>query len=292
VANCAELKPASGTSITASGTYEGIDYKGAVGISASNVTLKHDCVEVNGNEVVRSAAVILEQGADNFTISDSTVRGLNTTTESVSEGLRNAYSNPGASAVGMKIENVGNPLFQLWTLRESYAIVNGMQHKIESGEEHSEDWYVDRNDITAIHDTLLNPSKQTADLFAESGGGPCTNHETVENSLLAGGGYVFYFCQHTSGDSGSSISIKNNRIARRVCTKGILSNWEGRGGYGCSPEGGGYFALGEGTDAYFPYGGFFGVVSENEGVFNKGQGWEGNYWDDSLQPVQESGAGS
>jgi hypothetical protein len=285
VANCAALKASGGKTITKSETVEGLDITGEVVIDASNVKLNDDCIEVNGGEEQGSAAVILDNGASSFTISNSTIRGKNTTSQSIEEALRNNYSNAGATATKDRLENCAECLHQTWSISESYVTANGEQKADESGLAHAEDWWFDNGTISANDDTLLNPSKQTAVIFAESGGGSCENHETVTNSLLAGGGFMFYFCAHSSGAGSSSIDIKNNRFARMVCTKKEISNFEGRGGFGCGPEGA-YFSYGEGSGGYFPRGGFFGLVYEGEGVYNKGAGWEGNYWDNNLASVE------
>jgi hypothetical protein len=285
VANCAALKASGGKTITKSETVEGLDISGEVVIDASNVKLNDDCIEVNGNEEQGSAAVILDNGASNFAISNSTIRGKNTTSQSIEEALRNNYSNAGATATKDRLENCAECLHQTWSISESYVNANGEQKADESGLAHAEDWWFDNGTVSANDDTLLNPSKQTAVIFAESGGGSCQNHETVTNSLLAGGGFMFYFCAHSSGAGSSSIDIKNNRFARMVCTKKEISNFEGRGGFGCGPEGS-YFSYGEGSGGYFPRGGFFGLVYEGEGIYNKGAGWEGNYWDNNLASVE------
>ena len=285
VANCAALKTSGGKTITKSETVEGLDFTGEVVIDASNVKLNDDCIEVNGGEEQGSAAVILDNGASNFTISNSTIRGKNTTSQSIEEALRNNYSNAGATATKDRLENCAECLHQTWSISESYVNANGEQKADESGLAHAEDWWFDGGTVSANDDTLLNPSKQTAVIFAESGGGSCQNHETVTNSLLAGGGFMFYFCAHSSGAGSSSIDIKDNRFARMVCTKKEISNFEGRGGFGCGPEGA-YFSYGEGSGGYFPRGGFFGLVYEGEGVYNKGAGWEGNYWDNNLASVE------
>ncbi len=288
VSDCPGLAKSSGPkTITKPETVEDTNINGSVTVAASGVTLKHDCVTDDGQEAEASAAIALNDGASNFAVTESTVRGGNTTSESVEEALRNNYSDSGAVATKDRIENCAECLHQAWTLEDSYVISNGRARAEESGAAHAEAWWYSNNTIVANHDTLLNPSKQTAVIFGESGGGKCVNHETVINSLIAGGGYMLYFCQNTSGDENSSIEIKNNRFARRVCTTKEISNWEGRGGYGCAPEGGGYFAYGAGTGAYFPRGGFFGVLKESEGLYNRGTGWEGNFWDDNLEHQPE-----
>jgi hypothetical protein len=288
VENCAALPNSSGTkTITKPETIENTDITGYVVANASNVKLNHDCIIFDGEEREGSAAVVLEGAATNFTISNSVVRGGNTTSESAEEAINNNHSDSGAVATRDRLEDCAECIHQAWTLEESYVIANGREKASEEGRAHTEDWWFSNNTIVAHDDTLLNPSKQTAVIFGESGGGPCVNHEMVTNSLLAGGGEMLYFCQQSSGNAGSSIEIKDNRFARRICTSRELSNWEGRGGFGCEPEGGGYFGYGDGTGGYFPRGGFFGVLKESEGIYNKGVGWEGNFWDNNLEEQPE-----
>ncbi len=287
VANCAELPKSSGSkTITKSETIENTNITGSVTVTASGVTLNHDCVIFNGGEAEGSAAVVLESAASNFTISNTTVRAENTTSASFEEAIRNNHSNAGAVASKDRFEDCAECIHQLWTLNESYVLANGREKADEDGTAHTEDWWFSNNAIVANDDTLLNPSKQTAVIFAESGGSACSNHEKITNSLLAGGGFVFYFCAHSTGAGSSSIEIKNNRFARQICTKKEIENYERRGGFGCQPEGG-YFEDGEGSGGYFPRGGFFGLVSEGEGLYNQEVGWEGNFWDDDLEAQGE-----
>src|SRR5262249_22161326 len=148
----------------------------------------------------------------------------------VGEGIANNFSTSGARVVNTKVENVGTDLHQAFGVEGSYLINNGMKRKIENFEEHSENWWIDNATISVDHSTLLNPAKQTANIFAEAGNNACSVHETVTNSLLAGGGWTFYFCIHNSGNNGSSIAVKSNRIARRICLGSVISNYQNRGG--------------------------------------------------------------
>ena len=292
VSNCSALPKSSGTkTITKAETIENTNITGFVTIEASNVTMKHDCVVVNGGENIGAAVVALAEGANNFTITESTIGGVNRTSGSVGEGLRNNYSNPGAVATDVRIENVGTPLHQNWTLEDSYLISNGEQHLAEQGVEHQEDWWFSNNTIVANHDTLLNPSKQTAVIFGETSKGPCSNHETITNSLLAGGGYMLYICSNSNNtNNGSTINIKNNRFARMLCSKSEHTDTESRGGFECTGEPSeliSYFDAGEGSGGYYPRGGFFGAVYEGVSIFNRGTGWEHNYWDNNLEEQPE-----
>jgi hypothetical protein len=284
VENCASLPKSSGTkTITKAETIENTDITGYVVVDAGDVTLNHDCVVFNGGESEGSAAVVLESAASNFTISNTTVRAENTTSDSFEEAIRNNHSDDGAVASKDRLEDCAECIHQLWTLTESYVIANG---RAAASGVHTEDWWFDNNTITANDDTLLNPSKQTAVIFAE-GSGACENHEKVTNSLIAGGGFMFYFCTHASSIGKSTIEIKDNRFARRICTKAVVEDVQGRGGWECSGrpnEEENYFDAGEGTGAFYPRGGFFGVASESPETFpsHGGAGWEGNYWDDDL----------
>ena len=286
VADCSAPKASEGLTITKPETIEGLDISGEVVVDASGVKMNDDCIEDDGGEGQQTAALILENGASNFTISNSTIRGLNTTSESVEEALRNNYSNEGAVATKDRIEDCSECLHQTWTVKESYVDADGEELADESGQSHAEDWWFDDGAIIANDDTLLNPSKQTAVIFAESGGGPCENEETVTNSLLAGGGFMFYLCAHSTEVGTSSIDIKDNRFARMVCASSEVENYEERGGFGCTPEGTSFFFDGEGSGGFFPRGGFFGVVYETEGIYSSA-GWEGNYWDNNLEAVEE-----
>ena len=291
VENCSELPKSSGTkTITKAETIENTNITGYIVIDASGVTLNHDCVVFNGGEREGSAAVVLEPPATNFTISNTIVRGENTTTKSMEEAIRNNYSVAGAVAIKDRFEDCAECVHQAWTLNESYVIANGREAADEAGMAHTEVWWFSNNTISANDDTLLNPSKQTAVIFGESGGGSCVNHEKLTNSLLAGGGFMLYFCQQSSGNAGSSIEIKNNRFARRTCTTNEILDVQGRGGYECAGkpnEAENYFAAGAGTGSYFPRGGFFGVLKESEGLYNRGAGWVGNFWDDNLEEQPE-----
>ena len=158
MSDCPGLAKSSGPkTITKPETIEDTNINGSVTVAASGVTLKHDCVTDNGEEAEASAAIALNDGASNFTVTESTVRGGNTTSESVEEALRNNYSDSGAVASKDRIENCAECLHQAWTLEDSYVISNGRAHAEESGAAHAEDWWYSNNTIVANHDTLLEP---------------------------------------------------------------------------------------------------------------------------------------
>jgi hypothetical protein len=104
------------------------------------------------------------------------------------------------------------------------------------------------------HDTILNPVAQTAaiSLFNDFGG---IGKVTVEDNLLAGGGYVMYGgAKNGTGNVTGPIIVRDNRIARGK----------------------------DKTHGYYSRGGQLGLWAE----FDKSATTAcGNYWDDTLSPT-------
>ncbi len=107
------------------------------------------------------------------------------------------------------------------------------------------------NPTILVHDTILNPLGQTAaiSLFNDFGG---IGNVTVQDNLLAGGGYVMYGgAKNGTSNVSGPIVVRDNRIAR--------GNHDSHG--------------------YFPDGGEYGLWAE----FNRSATTAcGNYWDDDL----------
>src|SRR5262249_42537683 len=138
-----------------------------------------------------------------------------------------------------------------------------------------ENTYSDGDTLALDHNTLLNTSPQTANIFANTNngsGGACANHLTITNNLLAGGGYSIYPCGNASSAGTSVVGITNNRFAR--CGGGTAV--QGSGGTWLCPGG-------ADSHGYFPQGGSFGV----EAWSFSNQTWSGNFWDDNLQTFCE-----
>jgi hypothetical protein len=240
-------------------------------VVASNVTLNDVCIISNNSEFT---IMNLYEGS-NFTIENSVIRGAtaNPGTEAAIWDTPNLTPSP--RAINDLMSNCDECIHGGWNVQNSYAISNG-----ENGG-HTETWFTDGESI-AEHDTLLNPSKQTA-VFEGSG-----TSVKLTNSLVGGGGWTLY-----SRAGGSHFEVVDNRFARKVCTKAIIPDVEARGGHECSGEPGekvNFYDSGEGSGGYYPYGGFFGLetASGGGGSFSR---WEGNYWDDNLQPARESATG-
>jgi hypothetical protein len=264
--------------ITKAETIEDTDITGQVTVDASGVTLDKDCIVYDGHEASGSSAVILEAGASDFTIADTTVRAENDAADSFEEAISNDSNAAGASASKDRLEDCGECLHQEWSLTKSYVIANGQRvtEETDPGEVHREDWYCNDNTIAAEGNTMLNPYDQTAVIFCDTnlgGGGACSDHVTATGNLLAGSGYMLYPCGNSSSAGTSTMTVKDNRFARCL---GATKYESGTGGTACA----------DGADAngYWPYGGYFGAATSY--YTGAGQVWEGNYWDDDLAAVE------
>jgi hypothetical protein len=269
-ANCTSLTPSGSISASTTGQkIENLNIKGTITVAASKVTINNVCVTTNGGAALGSWAIFLNKGATETTITNSTIRGENESNHSIEEAISNNYGNAGAMASKVQLYNCGECIHQTWTLTKSYVNVNGMR----GTSDHYEDWYYSDATVVANEDTLLNPEEQTAVLFGDThlgGSGPCDNHLTVTNSLLAGGGGLFYPCGNASSVGSSTMTIKNNRFARCLTA------------HQYEPESGGTLCSG-GSDVhgYYPFGGFFFTAAY---IYSgSGQVWEGNIWDDNHE---------
>ncbi len=101
--------------------------------------------------------------------------------------------------------------------------------------------------LTIRHNTVFNPHDQTdaVSLFQDFGG---QSNRTIDDNLLAGGGYTLYGGEGTRATS--NIRVTNNRFAR----------------------------------LYYRNGGYWGPVTAFE-TGGSGNVWSGNVWDDTGAPV-------
>jgi hypothetical protein len=117
---------------------------------------------------------------------------------------------------------------------------------------------------------------------AGGAGGACQNHLTINNSLLAGGGFLVYPCGNADSAGSSATVITNNRFAR--CTSQPVVNAASGlicQGFG-SPTGNGDTVGNSDGHGYYPRGGFFGVTSY---IFCGSTTWSSNVWDDNGAAV-------
>jgi hypothetical protein len=241
---------------------------GTITVENNNVTIKNVCILMNGGgRADGTAAVVIDNGS-NTMIANSTIGGLNTSNQSIDEGVRNWSGSP-ATLSSDYIYNCGECIHDgPWTITNTYAIANGMQ----GTNEHIETIYCDAgpgytDSINANHSVLLAPTEggvaPVAAVFCNTNngsGGACSNQITVSNSLLAGGAYTVYTCASASSVGSSKMSFTNDRFARSANSSGD-------------------------ANGYWPQGGEFGLDSWIYCPPTGGQTWSGNVWDDNNSPV-------
>ncbi len=276
---CSSL-PSSGTitANTAGATIANLNVTGRIVVAAPNVTIDNVCVTYNGGGQLNTSAIHLQGGASNTVIEHVTVGGANTSTQSTEQAIANT-SNGAATASDDYIYNCGECVWGgPWTVSDSYVITNGMQ----GTSDHLEDLYCNDQSATLTHDTLLNPADQNSVIFCDTqggGGGPCANHISITNGLIAGGGFVIYTCGNASSVGSSTMNISNNRFAR--CTTPPFRYNQGTGGTACQNSPGSSIGSGADTHGYWPRGGYYGVTLSTYCPPISGQVWSGNVWDDN-----------
>lgn len=267
----------AGTQLTSSGSItvttpgaviDGLDVTGYITISANNVMIKNTRVTANGGGCGTSSTC----GNANIRLSGNytaTISHVELTTDSgttVEHGIRNSY---GGTINVDHVYQHGNVDALCWcgnaNLRDNYSIIH-----LAIANDHLENLYLDDHTLTATHNTFLNNQPQTANVFGNTNngsGGSCSNHLTVSDNLLAGGGYSIYPCGNASQAGSSVVTITGNRFARCGSTE-----VQGGGGTWFCPGG-------SNANGYFPRAGSFGA----EAYYFGNQTWRGNYWDDNLQ---------
>ena len=270
----------AGTSLTASGSItvstagqviSGKDVTGQIYVNANNVTIENSRVTQTGNcgttNTCGNYAIRVNSG-----VSGTVIRNVETRTEAGKTCEHDIRNQGGASTVGenLYLHGCDSNWYGSGTLKDSYGIA-----KIEISADHVENVYFCSGAFTAEHDTLLNPVWQTAVVFGDTicGGG---NKYTVKDSLLAGGGFVFYPQANNSNPAGAQTVITGNRIARCLASevssgghhlcKGVTqANTESPGdGHG-----------------YYPNGGSYGIGDYFSGPLT----WANNVWDNDLTNV-------
>jgi len=266
----------AGTALSASGslvvnkdgaTLDALDIAGTVTVAADDVTIENSRI-VQSSGGSGSYAVILNKGADGFTIRDSEVLGPTRHGHGLESAVWNHYDNPGATATGVYFHGCADCWEGAGTFRDDYMVVDAAYPG-----SHDEDIYVCGASVNVDHSTLVNRHSQTATVFGDAGCGG--NRFVVTDSLLAGGGFVLY-PQANSGDPTGTMRVAGNRFAR--C--GTAAVYE-------SSSGGTSCKRGADASGLFPHGGYYGLAAYY--YRGRGQIWRRNVWDDNLRPVCPGG---
>jgi hypothetical protein len=264
------LTPSGSKTISTNGTViNGAEITGTVTVAADNVTIKNSkIIRTSGGS--GTYGVILNNGADNFTIEHSEVVGPASETAGLQSAVWNHYGNPGVVARFDYFHKCADCWEGPGVFENDFMVVDAAY----TGS-HDEDIYVCGAAIHVEHSTLFNTHHQTAAVFGDTAscGG---NTFDISNSLLAGGGYTLY-PQGNASSSMGTMNITDNRFAR--CITGTVYD-SSTGGTYCNSRTGD-------SSGYYPYGGFYGLAAY---YFTGGSNvWTGNVWDDNSRPICPTG---
>ena len=259
-----KLTTSGGVTIRKAGTVlSDRQIEGKVTVVAPDVTIKDSRV-ISSDGGSGSVAIELQQGADDFRIENSEVRG-SSKRDGLESGVWNHYGNPGATAVGTYFHSCSDCWEGPGRFNRDLMVVDSSYPG-----SHDEDIYVCGAAVRVENSTLINRHNQTATVFGDTAG--CGgNRFVVTGNLLAGGGYVLYPQGNAESPTGS-MKVTGNRFAR---CRGRTDFESGSGGTAC--------ASGPDASGIFPGGGFYGVAAYY--FTGGGNVWSGNFWDDNLKPV-------
>lgn len=210
-------------------------------ISASNVTIK-DVQVVSGGP---NAFGISVRHANNVTIEDSTITGLNTTNGRMMTGVKDVY----ADSTGLTVLRDNISMTETGVQLESGLVQDCYIHNTGFITGDHVNGITSNGGNTALltikHNTIMVNRNQTdaVGLFEDFG---VQANRVITGNLLAGGSYAIYGGQNPGGAPTSNITVTNNAI----------------------------------STMYYPTGGSYGPVA----YFNSagtGDIWSGNTWDSS-----------
>jgi hypothetical protein len=256
----AGLTTVSSATLGAGQTLENKIVTNGVRVTGSGATIRNSIIKTpsGGNG---STAIELGSGATNFTIEDSEVTGNGSKTNAPESNVWNHYNNAGFKVIGSYLHGVPDNIEgSVAEVRDSFIAVDA-----EYSGAHSENIYLCGASANVQHSTLYNESDETSLIF---GDGICGkgNTVTVENSMLAGGGYML---QPNAKGVSAPVKIIGNRVGRCLTT----ARQDSGGGYVC--------ASGKDANGFWPRGGHYGLDTE----LGSSATWSGNVWDDNSQPM-------
>jgi hypothetical protein len=256
----AGLTTVSSATLGAGQTLENKIVTNGVRVTGAGATIRNSIIKTpsGGNG---STAIELSNGATNFTIENSEVTGNGSKTNAPESNVWNHYNNAGFKVIGSYLHGVPDNIEgSVAEVRDSFIAVDA-----EYPGAHSEDIYLCGASANVQHSTLYNESDETSLIF---GDGICGagNAVTVENSLLAGGGYML---QPNAKGVSAPVRIVGNRVGRCLSA----ARQDSGGGYVC--------ANGKDANGFWPRGGHYGLDTE----LGNSATWTGNVWDNNSQPM-------
>lgn len=226
-------------------TLSNLSIPGSINIAANNVTIKDSVIDDPSGD----QAIDIQENYRGTVVENTTISGSNTGTGAIADGIQGNGVTVNSVYIHFVEEAVnggGN------TVTNSYLVSDGL-HEPVATDNHNES--IDVGDGTAQpevieHNTLFNPVHQTAAIIAGGPWGPLEN-VTIDDNLMAGGGYTLYCCETTAWNvntAPTNTSITNNRFSR----------------------------------LYYKNGGSYGPLADLDTSHTK---FTGNVWDDTLKPV-------
>lgn len=241
----------------------GLDVRGTVEILASDVTFKDSRVTTTG--ATTSHSVYLGPGTSHVLIESSTFGGANRHSAAVQYAVQNAGA-ASNEAIALQMRNCtecwGGPGIVMNSWLDDNGVVAGA---------HDEAIYYGGGGgyLTVVHDTLLNPHGETADVFTKTDFGDI-HAVTIAGNLMGGGGYMIYGGEGGQGRVLGPVTVTGNRFAR--CRSRRIAAGDGH-----------ICAHGADDHGYWSDGGFYGIAGDfNDAVTT----WRGNYWDDNGHTVR------
>ncbi|UTD27968.1 hypothetical protein DB459_14680 [Bradyrhizobium sp. WD16] len=195
------LTPSGDLIITQAGAVvSGLNIQGSVYINAPNVTLI-DCKVTSANFVV----VQIADGVTGAVVQNCEINGVGSGNDGC-EGISGQ-----GTFIGNNIYNVEDGI----SVTGPSLIKDNYIHDLKaSGEPHYDGIEIDGgvSNVTISHNTVINSYDQTAAIMIDNYFGPISNI-SVDNNLLAGGGYTVYADAQFSGGPITGVSFTNNHMA-------------------------------------------------------------------------------
>jgi hypothetical protein len=241
----ARLNPSGSiTAGTPGEVINGLAVNGTIDVTASNVTIENTDV---ANASSCCWGVRIEPGVTGTLLKYDTIHGTDNGSGSLAWAVDNAGDINSVTEDHVYMYDADRILNGPGTLTNSYCLDNA-----NISGEHYECVYTGEGSVIINHDTLLNTHSQTGATWVGPDFGNIDTY-TVENSLLAGGGYTLYGAATNSSNPARGalvgpVTIQNNRFSR----------------------------------LYFSQGGYWGPAL----YFDLSKTtWSGNVWDDTNRPV-------
>jgi hypothetical protein len=223
---------------------QGLSIPCTVDVTASNVTIKDVRISAGGGDYGVSL-----RHTSGVTIENSTISGQNSTSGRVSYAIDDVYGD----STGMVIKDDNITDFRT-AIQMSTGLVTGsyIHDPGYIAGDHTNGVYVGGTSqpLTISHNTIFNSLGQTDTINLDAtGNGETVANKTIENNLLAGGGYSIYGGNALNAST-SNIVIRDNRFSA------IYFSQSGQYGY---------------LDAFDPTG--------------PGNVWSGDIWDATGAPI-------